>query len=536
MKKKLKIILIIIGTLCLAFATMIFIAETRPFSRMDTFRSRMAADREKVHLPERTDTVRPCCLKAVRGSILDCRGRVLAAPATVYDIFFDAVVNSSSGKWDSDVKLLSDSLAVILGGKSAGEYYSFFRESRQNNRRYVRICSGTDSLTFCRLQQLPIFRRRQAESGIIIDTVQTRQYPYGALDRRTIGFVRPDIRLAAKNIGIEGRYDGRLSGEDGYRTIQTRWIKWPLRPAEQKTESTVSEPRNGTDVRTTLDIVLQAKADSVLRAGIEDRTDVEGACLVLADVSTGAIRTMVNLVRDGNEEFRECYNVSIGRSFEPGAVLSPAAAIAASGCGISFPAIGEPGGDCMKAFADSLCSIVSGGDWDRDAWDIAGLRETSCMSPCGESSFRSLEKGYGIQATALDCLALYTAIARGGDGIRLHLVRRDTAECYRVCTREQAGIISRSLADGGLKGIAHGATGLTVAGRTGTSFEVQPTGGYVTEDGKRTVQASFAGFFPADDPEYSVICMVYSKPASGTVILSGLPSAVVAGLAESLYE
>jgi len=538
MKKVFKIIFTIVGSICIAFTAMYFLVESRTFPRMETARVRIAAEREKVRRTVQVDTIWSYSLTARRGDILDCKSRIIATAATVYDIHFDATLGDDE-QWNSNISLLSDSLAIILNEKSAGEYYSLFSKSRLEKKRYVRLCKGVDSLSFARLRQLPLFNTHPALNGIIIEPIQVRQYPFGALARRTIGFVRSGYSEYLNNIGIEGRYDNTLSGEDGYKVVRSKWIKWPLRPAKQKVRKTTVQQRNGEDIRLTLDIEMQAKADSILRDGIEDNPEIEGACLVLADVKSGAIRSMVNLVRDADGDFKEYYNVAIGRPYEPGSLLSPAIDISARKCGSDGFSVDAIYGK-EQSFVDTLINVVGGGSWNRDSWDILGISKIKSVAPSdpywSTTTLESLGKGYSIQAPSLDYLALYTAIARGGDGVRLHLVERDSVECYQLCTKEQSILLKQSLSEALRQDTAFKSTNVSIAGRTGHSFIAQANGGYVSNDGKKAVQSSFAGFFPYDEPEFSIICMVYTKPSFKSVSAMGISSWIVAELVNELYE
>lgn len=49
--------------------------------------------------------------------------------------------------------------------------------------------------------------------------MDTRQYPYGKLARRVIGYVKDNSRAeGGRNaIGLEGKFDYKLHGKEGYR-------------------------------------------------------------------------------------------------------------------------------------------------------------------------------------------------------------------------------------------------------------------------------------------------------------------------------
>lgn len=57
--------------------------------------------------------------------------------------------------------------------------------------------------------------------------------------------------------------------------------------------------------------------------------------------------------------------------------------------------------------------------------------------------------------------------------------------------------------------------GLSVAGKTGTSYKVQADGTYFNEEGTRNYYTSFVGFFPAEDPQVTILIGI-DDPPTGT--------------------
>ena len=55
--------------------------------------------------------------------------------------------------------------------------------------------------------------------------------------------------------------------------------------------------------------------------------------------------------------------------------------------------------------------------------------------------------------------------------------------------------------------------GLSIAGKTGTAFKAADNGTYFDDNGERIYYASFVGFFPADDPQVTVLVSVDEPPA-----------------------
>jgi cell division protein FtsI (penicillin-binding protein 3) len=69
--------------------------------------------------------------------------------------------------------------------------------------------------------------------------------------------------------------------------------------------------------------------------------------------------------------------------------------------------------------------------------------------------------------------------------------------------------------------------GVTIAGKTGTGLKAQAGGGYVDKDGNRAYYASFVGFFPAEDPQVTVLVSIDEPPADQLTRFGGTAAAPV---------
>jgi len=56
--------------------------------------------------------------------------------------------------------------------------------------------------------------------------------------------------------------------------------------------------------------------------------------------------------------------------------------------------------------------------------------------------------------------------------------------------------------------------GISVAGKTGTGLKAQDGGGYTDADGNRRYYSSFAGYFPAEDPQVTVLISIDEPPGA----------------------
>ena len=140
--------------------------------------------------------------------------------------------------------------------------------------------------------------------------------------------------------------------------------------------------------------------------------------------------------------------------------------------------------------------------------------------------------GYSITETPLNMLTFYNAIANNGRMMQPYLIDAHL-ENGKVTKKFEpkvlnASICSKTTVDSltsALKTVAREGTAkrlknakCEIAGKTGTarttldaSEKPMRRDPYMTENGERKYQATFVGFFPADNPKYSAIVTVYTK-------------------------
>jgi cell division protein FtsI (penicillin-binding protein 3) len=129
--------------------------------------------------------------------------------------------------------------------------------------------------------------------------------------------------------------------------------------------------------------------------------------------------------------------------------------------------------------------------------------------------------GYGFASTSLQLVAAVNVIANGGEYVAPKLVKatidgdgnvKDTApsETHRVLTPDTSSMMLSIMKDVVCLGTGTRAQVelMNVAGKTGTGYKVQQNGTYNTNDGGRKYFASFVGFFPADNPEVTILVSI----------------------------
>ena len=551
-----------------------------------------------------------------RGAILSDDGRLLAMSLPIYDIYMDCSVmkdsyartrqsdparaDSLEDAWMKKARGLSEGLSRILGKQSADSYYSLIRKGREQNRRYVRIATGVERREYNQLLRLPLFNEDRYHGGLIVTGESVRKYPYDKLARRTIGFVRNNkSSVGNTHVGIEGKFDYVLHGKDGVEYLREIDNKERVHDSD----SSFVRAEDGLDVRTTLNIDFQDIADKALREQVGDQTDVEGACLILMEVSTGAIKAMVNLTRDSvTTTLEEVQNFAIGRRYEPGSVMKtvtllsvlsdgyvksldetmptnagriPAAKVddvhireyearhktkqisvidgfkISSNYVFSKLAIDHYFNRPQK-FIDKFYLYKLGEAYD---FDIDGLRPpyvpAAQNKKISQVELARMGFGYATMETPLHILAFYNAIANKGRMMKPYLV--ESIEKYgtvvekrgpsilngSICTKAVADTITRALAAVTEEGTARRLKDAkcTVAGKTGTSFGTigSATNPYEDKYGRKLYQASFVGFFPAEAPKYSVICMVFTRPTHTSFQGAGIPARAIKTVVDEIY-
>ena len=454
----------------------------------------------------------------------------------------------------------------------------------------MKIGHEVDLNAYNRIMQLPLARDGRYRGGVIAERSDIRHYPYGTLARRTIGFVRDnDSQVTNTHIGLEGKFDYILHGKEGREYLRSTDLG-----TVSNTDSSIVRAEDGKDLYTTLNIDYQQIADAALREQIEGEEDLEGACLVLMETKTGAIRAMVNLVRGQEGEFGEYQNLAISRKAEPGSVFKtvtlmsvledgfvksleetlPATTGHVEGTSINDSHIRDfarqhdtdeisildgfkissnyvfatlavkyygrtKTSDGTERFLSNLYNYKLGEAFD---FDLDGLQTPTIPSPetryWTNTDLGSIAYGYSTEETPLHILTFYNAIANKGRMMKPYLVNGPSILNSAVCSRAVADTITRALKAVTEDGTARRLRGAkcSVAGKTGTSFGTFPNGKYVDENGKRKYQGTFVGFFPAEDPQYSVICMVYSNPTGKSFQGGGIPARAVRTMIDKIYN
>ena len=284
-------------------------------------------------------------------------------------------------------------------------------------------------------------------------------------------------------------------------------------------------------LETTINIRLQAVADSLLRKALAGMEHLESACIVVQNIMTGEIPVIVNLGRNFENELSEDYNYAV-RKYEPGEVLSPASWMVALDDGMAYSHA-----DLSDAIASGKLSRVYEMVPDHyvrtlksfflpDHYDGLGIDSLSIeiCSPesanWNSSAVQHLIHGRDMFMSPVHVAAFYSSLAAGRI-IAPELVRnRASGYCGDFYDNIDTDIIMDALDSVG---------GAGLVGRESVSWKIA----YDNGNKKKYSAETFAGIFPVNFPEYSIACVLFEDlPASGNEQVSGIAKNVSASLSE----
>lgn len=516
----------------------------------------------------RTDVV-----PAIRGDILAYDGRLLASSVPYYSIYMDTRSSGmSSDIWSNGLSGLSSGLEQLAGERSASSWRTKLINARTKGDRYFLIKRRVDYETLKKLKELPIFREGQYKGGMVAQAENRRILPNSDLASRTIGYLNQGNE--GTEVGIEGAFDKDLAGKSGLMVKQRLtggdWI-----PIDNFNSV---ETKDGNDVVTTIDIDLQDVATSALLNQLK-KHDAHHGCIVLMQVATGDVKAIANLELGDDGDYHETYNYAIGESTEPGSTFKLASLMAAiedgvidtgdivdtgngmvkfynkiirdtkeegygkltvkqvfeksSNVGASM-LIYEHYKDNPKSFINRLYAMKLN---EKLNLQIKGEGEPLIRYPGDKFwsglSLPMISYGYEVQLTPLQILTFYNAVANDGRMMRPRFVTeiRRNGNLLKSFDPEVIinSIASRSTirkAKKMMEGVVeHGTaanlkdTDYKIAGKTGTAQIAKEKYGY-RSGAKISYQASFCGYFPADNPIYS--CIVVVNAPSNSVYYGNL--------------
>jgi cell division protein FtsI (penicillin-binding protein 3) len=259
-------------------------------------------------------TVKNFVIPANKGNIYSADGSLLATSIPNYEIRFDAVAPKTEA-FEKNVKLLADSLSVVLG-RPSGYYQNELRKARANKNRYFLIARKLSYTDYVKIKGFPLFKLGPYKGGIIIEQETVREHPIGKIAERTIGYDKGGPNGDPTGKGIEWAFRQYLNGKDG-KILKQKIAKGQWKPIRDVNEV---DPQDGYDVISTIDVFIQDIAHHALLKQLEDY-EADHGCVVVMETETGHIKAISNLGRADDGSYYETTNYAIAESHEPGSTF-----------------------------------------------------------------------------------------------------------------------------------------------------------------------------------------------------------------------
>ena len=486
-------------------------------------------------------------IKAARGKILDCNGKVLADNKTVCTI---SVIHSQIKEPEKVIDVLTEELGLERDQ---------VKKRVEKNSSIERIKTNVDKQTGDKIREYDL-------AGVKVDEDYKRNYPYGNLASKVLGFTGSDNQGI---VGLEVKYESILKGTDGQILTMT-----DARGVElSDTGEGRKEPVSGKNLILSLDANLQEYAQQAAYQALEQK-QADSVSIILMRPGNGEILAMVNVPEyDLNDPFnlkkstngmsqqeiqdernKMWRNGCINDTYEPGSTFKIITASAALEEGVVTPedTFSCPGfrivddrrirchkttGHGSETFVQGVmnsCSpvfIEVGQRLGTDAFyryfQQFGLLEKTGIDLPGEAGtimhqkkdigpveLATISFGQSFQITPIRLAATVCSLINGGHQITPHFgveVREDDGTLLETLSyKEGKQIVSEQVSKtmrtilekvvsegGGKKAYIEG---YHIGGKTATSETLPRSANkYIS---------SFIGFVPAEDPRILGICII----------------------------
>ena len=369
------------------------------------------------------------------------------------------------------------------------------------------------------------------DPGLLFGPREMRLYPNGKLAGHILG---------GTTFGKQGVHSAEVIGVAG---------------VEKEFDELLRDPKyNGRPLKLSVDLSVQSALEKVLRGGMQ-LMNAKAASAVLMEVHTGEIFAMSSLpdfdpnnrpigLTKGDQSDDPLFNRAVQGLYEQGSVFKTFTVAQAMELGlveadtmidtkrfrwgkyaikdyrnygpeltvekvlVKSSNVGTArlsqmiGANSQKSFLKSLGLLAA---------TPIELVEGSTAKPqfpskWSEIATMTISYGHGISGSPLHLAAAYSAIVNGGTFVSPTILQKSVSEVgARIISKNVSDQLRSMLRDvvRTPEGTANlgDVSGYSVGGKTGTAEKISKTGGYDAE----RVLATFASFFPSEDPKYVLI-------------------------------
>ncbi len=484
-------------------------------------------------------------IPAVRGEILDDQGQALAGNVAVYDIY--AAPNQiPSGQRNAEAARLAAVLQLPV------------------SQILTQLDRPLDFVYLAKGEPLAVEQRLQAMNLTGVGAIQGEQATYGpgalpntSLAANVVGFVNGN---GVGQYGLEGYYNSVLAGKPGSESAVTDLQGNPV--VLGSSPKTAAVP--GRNLLTSIDAPIQAAVEKDLAAEVQ-KVNASSGTMIVMNVHTGGIVAWAdypsyNANIYSQEPVKLFKDAGVADLYEPGSV----------GKVITFAGALQRNAITPNETFDETGQVTVQGqtirDWDLRAHGVItmtwvledslnvgavhieqiegsrpfyqnmqafGIGHPTGIDLAGESNqplapysqtqplqFATYSFGQGYVTTPIQMLAAVNTVANGGVWVQPHVVseivggnqpptvikpktrRVISAATAQTLTQMMVGVVDVPGGSGFEARIWPAWKG-EIAAKTGTASVSNGHGSY----GQNTID-SFVEFFPASNPQYSMICII----------------------------
>jgi cell division protein FtsI/penicillin-binding protein 2 len=492
------------------------------------------------------ESVRLLTIPAARGAILDANGVALAVSVTRESVIVDPDLLRATNAMRPAEQALSKALGLPVAALAS---------QMDVSGAYVRLLGADGQPLLLTATQSAAAQAAidaaQAQGGLVLAPVSTREYPDGALAGQTLGFVRQSD--GAGQYGVEQMEQSALAGTPGELYTRVGQDGQPLALAPLRQTAAIP----GANVTLTLDANVQLWAEQGLANAVRN-TAADGGEVIVLDPRTGGIIAMASTNSfDPNAyqyaSLNSFSNPAVSDVYDPGSVMKAVTMAAGIQAGVITPqtTFYDPG--YVDVAGVRIYNFDRNGHGDENMTQVlqysanvgavfvarrvgsADFYETLHAFGFGQTTGSGLpgevrglrgggngenpeltlaENAFGesIGVTPLQLTQAYAALANGGALMRPHVVASVTADdglgatttyapqmAQQVVSPQTAATVTQMLTQSALQSDAHMALlpGYSIAAKTGTSTPYPNDPGWT--------YASVVGYATASHPRFVLL-------------------------------
>jgi stage V sporulation protein D (sporulation-specific penicillin-binding protein) len=474
-------------------------------------------------------------LEAKRGDILDYEGNVLAGTKNLYQLYvYKPQLKISNSEL---IDKLIDNLDKTQEATSELDIRNYLKNRLSLDSNWISLMHYQTADTKERLENLNI-------TGLGFDDEYVRYYPEASLSAHVLGFVGQDVSGEEQGyFGLEGFQDRLLRGRGGKVRTEVDAQGNPILIGNYQFLHAIE----GKSVTTTISKKIQYLTEKMLKEGL-DKYQASAGNVIVLESKTGKVRAMVSFPNYDPGKFsdfpQESFkNPNVADLFEPGSIFK----VLIMAAGLNEKVISP----------ETQCDICSGPiqigkyaikTWNETYHPNTTMTETIINSDntgmvfvankLGKNIFVDYLKKYGfgkmteiqlqeevsgtlrnakdygdidlatnsfgqgIAVTPIQITAAVNTIANGGYYQKPTIIEKEVGKAIKILSPEAANDMTQIMIQAVDKGEAKWAKpqGVVIAGKTGTA-QIPIEGHY---DPDKTI-ASFIGFFPANNPRFTML-------------------------------